>query len=362
MVRVIGHVDLDYFYAQVEEVENPSLKGKPVLVCVFSGRTEDSGVVGTANYQARDFGVRSGMPIALAKKKLEGRDAVLVPMHHEKYEAVSEKVMQLVGDEVDVLEKTGIDEAFFDVTKSSGGDYSAAQALAARIKAAIRDSQGLSASIGLGRSKIVAKMASDFVKPDGLTVVAPESTVGFLNPLPVLKLYGVGPKTAEALGALGIRTIGELADFDIGSLQERLGRKTAAYLHAAARGEDEEPVVERQGATQFSRIITLKKDTKDADEAFGELLPAMEDLHRRLVSKGISFRTLSTMGVLTNLSVRSKSKTFENPVEDLSALKGDVRGLLQGLVTSADRELRRVGIRVSGLSSKEDQTSLTQFY
>jgi nucleotidyltransferase/DNA polymerase involved in DNA repair len=209
---------------------------------------------------------------------------------------------------------------------------------------------------------MVAKMASDFVKPDGLTIVTPESTVGFLRPLPVLKLYGVGPKTAEALGALGIRTIGELADFDVGSLQERLGRKTAVYLHAAASGEDEEPVVERQGATQFSRIITLKKNTKDADEAFNELLPAMEDLHQRLVSKGISFRTLSTMGVLTDLSVKSKSKTFENPVEDLSALKGDVRGLLQGLANSADREFRRVGIRVSELSSKEDQTSLTQFY
>ena len=362
MVRVIGHVDLDYFYAQVEEVENPSLRGKPVLVCVFSGRTEDSGVVSTANYVARDFGVRSGMPIVLAKKKLEGRDAVFIPVHDERYEAVSDGVMQLVGERVDVLEKTGIDEAFFDITMSSGADYSVARTLAAGIKTAIRESHGLSASIGLGRSKIVAKIASDFMKPDGLTVVTPESTVEFLGPLPVLKLYGVGPKTAEALAALGIRTIGDLASFDVGSLHERLGRKTAAYLHTAARGEDEEPVTERQGPTQLSRIITLKRNTRDADEAFNELMPAMDDLHHRLVSNGTSFRTLSTIGVLTDLSVKTKSKTFENPVEDLSLLKDDVRGLLQALSGSAGREFRRVGIRVSELSSKGDQTSLTQFY
>ena len=361
MARVIGHVDLDYFYAQVEEVENPSIKGKPVLVCVFSGRTEDSGVVGTANYPARELGVGSGMPIAFAKKRLEGKNPVLIPMHHQKYEAVSEKVMQVVRERVDVLEQTGIDEAFFDITESSADDFSRARNLAASIKTAILESQGLTASIGLGQSKVVAKMASDFSKPNGLTVVTPESTYDFLSPLPVIRLYGVGPKTAKALEDLNVRTIGELMKADIAELERLFGAKTAAYLHNAAAGADDEEVAEKQGATQLSRIITLKSDTRDADQALTELLPAIDDLHRRLVSKSISFRTLSAMGILTDLSAKTKSKTFDRPVENLSECKGEIRELLQELASSAPKELRRAGIRVSGLSEKGDQTSLTQF-
>lgn len=361
MARVIGHVDLDYFYAQVEEAENPSIKGKPVLVCVFSGRTEDSGVVGTANYVAREFGISSGMPITFAKKRLEGKGAILIPTRHDKYEAVSEKVMQLVRERVDVLEQTGIDEAFFDITKNSTGDYSAARTLAVGIKTGILKSQGLTASIGLGQSKVVAKMASDSAKPNGLTVVTPESTGSFLSPLPVIKLYGVGPKTAQALGAVSVQTIGDLAKVEIAKLEKLFGDKTARYLHEAAAGADDEPVAERQMATQFSRIITLRKDTRDADRAFNELLPAIDDLHHRLVSKGISFRTLSAMGILTDLSARTKSKTFDNPVENLLGCRNEIHTLLQELAGSADKELRRAGIRVSGLSATGNQTSLTQF-
>ena len=362
MVRVIGHIDLDYFYAQVEEVQDPSIKGKPVLVCVFSGRTENSGVVSTANYEARRLGINSGMPIILAKKKLKKGTGVVIPMHRDKYEAASEEIMRLVEGRVDVLEQTGIDEAFFDITKSSNGDYSIARNTAVGIKAAILKSQGLTASIGLGRSKVVAKMASDFVKPDGLTVVMPESTMDFLTPLPVIKLYGVGPKTSQALEKLKIHTIGDLANSSITDLESRFGRKVATYLLQAAKAEDEDPVSERQETTQFSRIITLKENTKEATAAFNELLPAIEDLHHKLLSKGVSFRTLSAIGILTDLSIRTKSRTFENPTENLLARKNEILTLLQELVGSIDKELRRVGIRVSGLSNAENQTSLTQFY
>jgi DNA polymerase IV (DinB-like DNA polymerase) len=358
---VIGHVDLDYFYAQIEEVQDPSIKGKPVLVCVFSGRTEDSGVVSTANYEARKLGIGSGMPIVLAKKKLKGVAGVIIPMHREKYEAVSEEIMRLVGGRVDVLEQTGIDEAFFDITKSSNGDYSAARNTAAGIKAAILNSQGLTASIGLGRSKIVAKMASDFVKPDGLTVVTPDSTMDFLVPLPVIKLYGVGPKTSQVLEELKIHTIGDLATSALIDLEPRFGRKVSTYLLQAAKGEDEDPVTERQETTQFSRIITLKQNTNEANAAFNELIPAIEELHQRLLSKGVSFRTLSAIGILTDLSTRTKSRTFESPAESLLARKNEILTLLQELTGTVDKELRRVGIRVSGLSDTENQTSLTQF-
>lgn len=362
LVRVIGHVDLDYFYAQVEEVENPLLKGKPVVVCVFSGRTEDSGVVSTANYKAREFGIKSGMPIIVAKRKLEGRDATLIPMLRDKYEMVSERVMQLVREKVDIFEQTGIDEAFFDITTSSGGDFSAARTIAVKIKNSICLAEGLTSSVGLGQTKVVAKVASDWMKPDGLTVVPPESTVEFLGPLPVARLYGVGPKTVQILDGLGVGTVSELARISVDELQRKFGRKTAVYLHDAANGSDQEAVTANRETTQHSRMITLKRNTRDSDEAFSELLPAMTDLHRRLASGGISFRTLTAIGIATDLSVRTRSKTFDKPISDRSTLNDQTRILLRELAGSVDKEFRRVGVRVSTLSNTEDQRPLTDFY
>ncbi len=361
MVRVIGHLDLDYFYAQVEEIQNPSLRGKPVLVCVFSGRTEESGVVATANYHAREFGVKSGMPIILARKKVQGVDTAIIRMDHQKYEAVSDRVMERVREHVDVFEQTGIDEAFFDVTWGAREDFGRGREIATKIKEVILTSERLTCSVGMGRSKVVAKVASDFEKPDGLTVVRPEDTESFLNPLPVTRLYGVGPKAAEALEGINIKTIEELSRASVPELERRLGKKLAIYLGAAANGKDDEPVVQNREPTQLSRIITLKQNMRDPEVVLGQLDGAIEDLHRRLVSRGVSFRTLTVIAILTDLSTKTRSKTFEGPVSDLSALRAEILALIKELGGSAEREFRRVGVRVSDLTSSEDQTSLTQF-
>lgn len=361
MVRVVGHVDLDYFYAQVEEVEDPSIKSKPVLVCVYSGRTEDSGVVSTANYRARELGVRSGVPIATAKKKLEGLDAVFIRMVHEKYEAVSERIMQLVREEVDILEQSGIDEAYFDITRSTAGDFSAAKSAAEKLKQSILSSEGLTSSVGLGQSKVVAKIASDYAKPNGLTVVLPQSTGSFLGPLPVTKLSGVGPKSAEILERLRVMTIGELAGKDVLELEKHFGKKTAVYLHEAANGSDLEPVAGNQSVTQLSRIITLRRNTRDCQEALSELAPAIESLRAKLVASQTSFRTVSAIGIFSDLSSKTKSRTLENPTQEPNVISGQARNLFEELLKSNGKELRRVGIRVSDLSSMQDQTSLTQF-
>jgi DNA polymerase IV (archaeal DinB-like DNA polymerase) len=358
---VIGHLDLDYFYAQVEEVADPALKGRPVVVCVFSGRTEDSGVVSTANYVARDFGVRSSMPISLAKKKLEGKNPVLIKMEREKYENVSERIMELVRTEVDVIEQTGIDEAFFDITRKTSEDYSMAKSLGVALKTDILRTERLTCSVGIGKSKVVAKIASDYKKPDGLTVVTPESTIRFLRPLPVTKMYGVGPKAARTLEAAGIKTLGDLASSPVEVLGSHFGRKMGIYLHRAATGDDEEPVEERE-TTQFSRIVTLKNDTLVPELAFAELLPAIDDLHSKLVAKGSSFRVVSVIGVLTDLSIKTRSYTFERPINDLGLLREESRRLLVELAGSVPREFRRVGVRVSGLAEMGSQTSITAYY
>ena len=359
--KVIGHIDFDYFYAQVEEVENPSLKGRPVIVCVFSGRTEDSGVVSTANYKAREFGVHSGMPIVQAKKRLGGHDPEVIRMDHEKYEAISNRITEKLEQMVDLLEPTGIDEAFFDITNSTGGDYSRARRSAESIKAAITKSENLTCSIGIGRSKVVAKLGSDMAKPGGLTVISPETTESFLAPLDASKLFGVGPKTTSALEEMGIRTIGELAKTSPPELERRFGRKFGGYLLAAATGTDADPVVAGLEPTQFSRIVTLRRDTSDPKEVTEQLSEGMRYIHGKLTSSGKSFKTVTAIGILTDLSTKTKSKTFETAVSDLTTIGETVSALFDELSRTAGKELRRAGVRVSSLEDAEDQTSLSEF-
>ena len=361
MARVIGHIDLDYFYAQVEEVENPSIKDRPIVVCVFSGRTEHSGVVSTSNYKARALGVKSGIPIVTAKRRLEGQDPVMIKMEHGKYEAVSERVMNLVSERVDIFEKAGIDEAFFDVTASSAGDYQIAAKVAQRIKDTILQNEGLTCSVGLGRSKVVAKLGSDSAKPGGLMTVLPESTEAFLGPLPVTRLYGVGPKTAAVLGEIGVKTVEELSRTNPTLLERRFGKKLGSYLLAAASGTDAEPVLANLEPTQFSRIVTLKRDTRDVREALGQLAEGMTFLQAKLADSGKSFRTISVIGILTDLSTRTKSKTFDTPIKDPALIKESALTLFNDLVESTDKDLRRAGVRVSDLSDSVGQSSLSEF-
>ena len=361
MPRIIGHIDLDYFYAQVEELEDPSLRGRPVVVCVFSGRTEESGVVGTAYFRARDFGVHSGMPIVLAKKKLEGQNPAVIRMDHEKYEVVSNRIMDELGRMVDILEQTGIDEAFFDITSSTGGDYAKAQQSAESIKGSIMKNERLTCSIGIGRSKVVAKLGSDISKPAGLKIVSPEATESFLAPLEVSKLYGVGPKTTSALDDMGIRTVGELAKADPSELEKRFGRKFGGYLLAAATGTDADPVVAGLEPTQFSRIVTLKRDTRDPKEVASQLAEGIEHVHGKLASSGKSFRTITAIGILTDLSTKTRSRTFETGINDLALIREIVPVLFEELGRTAEKDFRRAGVRVSGLENTEDQTSLPEF-
>ena len=356
---MVGHLDLDYFYAQVEEVENPDLRDIPVVVCVFSGRSENSGVVSTANYKARGFGVRSGIPITLAKKRLDGKEAKFVPMDREKYRAYSDQVMDIVKDRVDVIEQTGIDEAFFDITKKSGGDYHVATEMVVALKQKIFQAEKLSCSIGLASSKVVAKLASDFKKPDGLTVVLPNKVHEFMYGTPVEKLYGVGPKSAEALKELGILTIGDLARADIDRLTSVLSHKFSIYLHNAANGIDE-PVTSTGEAKQLSRIVTLKRNTKNMEEVFEQLGPAIDDLHKKVLEKGLFFRSISAIGILTDLSIRTKTKTLDAPLSNLVSMRKIVRELLFALVQETG-DLRRAGIRVSEFSEAKAQSSLAEF-
>jgi DNA polymerase IV (DinB-like DNA polymerase) len=231
--RIILHVDMDSFFASIEAREHPEYRGRPLVVGADPKGGKGRGVVSTASYEARKFGIRSGMPISRAFALCP--DAVYLPPDFPLYVRVSGEVMEILRAYSGHLHQVSIDEAFLDI--SPAGGYAGAGELARRIKAEIREKEGLTCSIGIGPSRIVAKIASDLRKPDGLTVVEPDQVLDFLAPLPVGRIPGIGKKTGAELARMGIRTIGELREADVQSLQSRFGR-WGIHMHELANGRD----------------------------------------------------------------------------------------------------------------------------
>jgi DNA polymerase IV (DinB-like DNA polymerase) len=355
-------VDLDYFFAQCEELRNPTLRGKPVVVCVYSGRTEDSGAVSTANYIAREYGVKSGMPIFLARKKLQGADAAFLPVDHQFYGEVSEKVMNLLEAYADEFEQVGIDEAFLDVTKRARGSFQEAKLLAEAIKTEMRNEQKLTCSVGVGPNKLVAKMAADDKKPDGLTVIDPRSVTSFLGPLPVNRLIGVGTRTLEKMHTIGISKVGDLADYDVQKLIAVFGKTLGAYFHNASLGVDNEPVQERGKAISVSRIVTLKQDTADLTLILKETDHLCNELHERIIREKLTFKTIGIIAITRDMKVHTRSRTLENPSSRLELMKETVAELFRNFLSDTRLETRRVGVRLSNFAGiGESQKQITSF-
>lgn len=362
--RVIICVDMDAFYAQCEEKRNPSLNGRPVVVCVYSGRTDDSGAVATANYLARSLGVHSGMPIYKAKRILcEHPEAAFPGVDHSYYGEVSDRIMNTLRSKSDLLEQMSVDEAYLDVTTHAKGDFETAKKLATEMKQIILTQEGLTCSVGIGSNKLVAKMAADCKKPDGLTIVRPEESSTFFSPLPVRKLYGVGIKTDARLQELGIKTIGELAKFDAARLSELFGRNQATYLHNAAQGIDEEPLATDYERKQIGRIVTLKENTRDPEAILPTLENLAEDLHRSARSEGVRFRSIGVTAIMEDLSTHGKSKTLPVDTENREEINTLIKELLPQLLAEVpDLTVRRIGLRLAGLSKISGQAPLTDYF
>jgi DNA polymerase IV (DinB-like DNA polymerase) len=361
--RIVMLADLDYFFAQCEELRNPTLKDKPVVIGVYSGRTEDSGAVSTANYVARKYGVKSGIPLYLAKRRLQNVEAVFLPVDYEYYEQISGKIMQILKGYADAFEQVSIDEAYLDVTQKAHGSFEEAKHLAEQMKADAKRQVGVTFSVGVGPNKLVAKIASNAEKPDGLTVVRPEAVAEFLLPLPVDRVLGVGKKISRKMNALGIKTIGDLARYDVQKLVEVFGKTSGVYFHNAANGVDNEPVQETAEAESISRISTLKENTRDLAVVLEKTDQLIEDIHKDLVQRNVSFKQVGIIAIMTNLSVRSRSKTLETATNDIEVLREAVRELFEKFLGKSELEIRRVGVKISQFSKEErEQRTLTSFF
>jgi DNA polymerase IV (DinB-like DNA polymerase) len=352
--RIIFHLDMDHYFTAIEEREHPEIRGKPVIVGADPKGGKGRGVVSTCNYEARKFGVRSGMPISRAWKLCP--DAVYMPVNYPLYTKVSIEIMDILRKYTDKFERWGIDEAFLDVT-SKVRDYAEAEALASQVKKEILEKEKLTCSIGVGPNKLVAKIASDFQKPDGLTVVREEETEKFLAPLSVRKLLWVGRKTEQKLKAMRIETIGDLARYDPTVLTEAFGA-VGTQMYLMAHGVDRSEVQERGEIKSISRDTTFEEDTSNLELVLNTLDGLSEEVYKDVLRQQLYFKTVTVRIRYENFETHTHGKTLAFITNRLQDLKKTARELVQAYLRP-NRKVRLVGVRISNFVSGEKQKTLT---
>ena len=342
--RVIFHIDLDAFYASVEQREHPSLRGVPLIIGADPKGGKGRGVVVACNYEARERGLHSGQPISNAYRLCP--DGVYLRPNLELYGRVSVDIMEHLRKFADKLEQMSIDEAFLDVTeksKTAGGPIE----LAKRIKTELKEKEGLSCSIGIAPNKSAAKIASDYQKPDGLTYVASERVKEFLAPLPVSRISGIGKKTEASLNELGIKTIGDLANYPPKALYEQFG-KTAVWLWAIANGEEHVEVQENYEVKSIGGEHTFDTDTGDWAAVDHELNELVDYTHKRLMEANMEFRTVGLKIRFTGFETYTREKTLRFPTIEKRSISSTIQELAQEFRTHP-KKVRLVGVRLSGL-------------
>ncbi len=349
--RTIMHIDLDAFFVSVEQASNPELKGKPVVV---GGKPGGRGVVATASYEARSFGLHSAMPISTAARLCP--QAIFIEGNYNHYAEVSKNFMAILADYSPFLEPMGLDEAYMDVTGFESLHGSIRQ-MAIEIKRRVKDELGIVASIGIASCKVVAKVASDESKPDGLIEVPLGGEATFLAALPIRKLPGVGKKTEQVLNGLGIRTIGQLAGMPLRVLKNRFG-VFGGTLHHHANGIDESPVTSPEEAKSISRETTFEKDTHDLVFLSATLRYQAEKVGADLREVGKQAKCVSIKVRYSDFTTITSQRTLTQMTNLDQVIFQIGSELLQKAVADNRLAIRLVGIGVSGLSEPGMQLSL----
>jgi DNA polymerase-4 len=343
-MRILAHLDLDAFFAAVEELENPELRDRPLVV---GGDPHSRGVVATANYAARRFGIHSAMSSAEALRRCP--TAVFLRPRHSLYRQYSRVVWDTIEEIVPRLERTGVDEGYLDLG-TVARDFTRARAVASAIQTAVRGKTSLTCSLGASTSKIVCKIASDRRKPGGITVVPPGHEARFLAPLAIRLLPGVGPRAEERLRRAGIDTIGGLAGLDDAALRTLLPGSLGPLLRDRARGVDPRDLELELEPVSISAEDTFARDLTDRERLHDEVRRLADLVAERLRNAGLSGRTVTAKLRYADFSIRTRSATLPAAVDEASVIGEVACGLLDRGLRDRPGALRLVGVGVSGLS------------
>ena len=351
MARTIMHIDLDAFFVSVEQTENPKLKGKPVVV---GGRPDRRGVVASASYEARSFGIHAGMPLATAYRLCPR--ATFIEGSFTKYRDASQRFMAILADFTPFLEPVGLDEAYLDVTGFES-IYGSIHQMALKIKQRIKDELGLCASVGIASGKVVAKIASDLSKPDGLLEVANGDERSFLAPLPIAKLPGIGKKTEHILRGSGINTIGQLSITSLSALKSHFGA-SGELLQSYAKGIDDRKVESPGAAKSISRETTFGKDTKDRSFLKATLRYLSERVGSELRQQGKQARCITLKLRYADFTTITRSHTLEQAGDADQAIYDTGLELLSKALAQEKQPVRLIGIGVSNLTETGRQLDM----
>lgn len=343
-MRVILHVDLDSFFPSVEVREHPEIKDKPVVVGADPKGGKGRGVVSSASYEARKFGIRSAMPISRAWRLCP--QCVYLRPHFEIYTKASNSIMKILKSHADKFEQAGIDEAYLDIS-SQVNDFEEARKFARRLMEEVLSKENLTCSIGVAPNKMVAKIASDYKKPYGLTVVKEVDLKDFLFPLKARSLPGVGPKTESRLRDLEIETIGDLAAANPEVLTRLFG-VWGTRLHEFANGMDYSEVIEDYKTKSVGRDITFEKDLDDEGQILAVLDELAEEVHREIIDNAFRFKTITVRVRYEHFDTYTRAKSLSFPTNDLDILKNSGKRLIAPFL-HGNKKVRLIGIRVSNL-------------
>ncbi|NTJ11711.1 DNA polymerase IV [Rhizobium lusitanum] len=345
--RKIVHIDMDAFYASVEQRDNPDLRGKPVAV----GYPEARGVVAAASYEARKFGVHSAMPSVTAKRKCP--ELIFVPHRFDVYRAVSQQIREIFADYTPLIEPLSLDEAYLDVTENLKGIELATE-VAEQIRERIRAETGLTASAGVSYNKFLAKMASDQRKPDGLFVITPKNGPAFVEALPVKKFHGVGPATAEKMQKLGIETGADLKARDLAFLQQHFG-KSGPYFYWIARGVDEREVNPDRIRKSIGAEDTFREDIHDLESARAGLQLLIDKVWRYCEANSIRGKTVTLKVKWDDFTQMTRSKTVVAPVTSAAEIT-EIVTLLLTPIFPVQKGIRLLGMTLSSLDAADERS------
>lgn len=357
-MRIIGHLDMDAFFAAIEERNSPQFKGKPIVVGADPLKGKGRGVVSTANYKARQYGIYSGMPISRAWRlaelgKSQGKkEIIFVPGDHERYEEISEKIFSILKHRAKIIEQAGIDEAYFDL--SDMGSYGRAEMLCKSLKKEIKKQERLTCSVGIGPNKLIAKIASDFKKPDGLTVVKEDDVQTFLAPLPVRRIPGIGPKTEVLFKERGIISVANLRKLPQLELEVMLG-KWGKELYDKVRGIDNSPLVTAWKAKSVSEQETFIADIRDPLFVFDHLKNLCRGAHERMIEEGFKkFKNISIKIRFADFETMTRANTLRQPTNSLATLEFEAMKMMMPFLdrreNPEEKAIRLIGVKLDKLS------------